>query len=66
MNVTVNGETTHLADGVTLADVVAERLRTDKGVAAAVDGEIAPKATWAAVVLRDGQAIELLTAVQGG
>jgi len=66
MNVTVNGETAELADGLTLADLVAARLRSDKGVAAAVDGEVAPKATWPAVVIRDGQAIELLTAVQGG
>ncbi|HEY1486860.1 MAG TPA: sulfur carrier protein ThiS [Micromonosporaceae bacterium] len=66
MQVTVNGEATELADGVTLADVVATRLRTDKGVAAAVDGEVAPKTTWSGLVLMDGQAIELLTAVQGG
>jgi sulfur carrier protein len=66
MNVTLNGEVTSLADGATLADVVAARLRTDKGVAAAVDGEVAPKTTWSQLVLRDGQAIELLTAVQGG
>ena len=66
MNVTVNGEHADLADGITLADVVAARLSSDRGVAAAVDGEVAPKGTWSAVVLRDGQAIELLTAVQGG
>jgi sulfur carrier protein len=66
MNVTVNGEAAQLADGITLADVVAERLRSDKGVAAAVDGEVAPRGTWSTVVLQDGQAIELLTAVQGG
>lgn len=66
MKVTVNGEATELADGVTLADVVASRLRTDKGVAAAIDGEVAPKATWSEHVIVDGQAIELLTAVQGG
>ena len=66
MNVTVNGEGAILAEGVTLADVVAARLKTDKGVAAAVDGEVAPKATWSAFVLRDGATIELLTAVQGG
>ena len=34
MNVTVNGEDAILVEGVTLADVVAARLKTDKGVAA--------------------------------
>lgn len=66
MNVTLNGEATAFDEGATLADVVAATLRTDKGVAAAVDGEVAPKTTWSQLVLQDGQAIELLTAVQGG
>ena len=66
MNVTINGDRHEFADGATLADLVAAHLATDKGVAAAVDGEVAPRTTWATVVLRDGQAIELLTAVQGG
>ncbi|HEY2793489.1 MAG TPA: sulfur carrier protein ThiS [Micromonosporaceae bacterium] len=66
MQLTVNGEVTEVRDGATLADLVASRLRSDKGVAAAIDGEVAPKTTWPAVVLADGQAVELLTAVQGG
>lgn len=66
MNLTINGETEQLDDGLTLAQLVAGRLRTDKGVAAAVDGAVAPRSTWSETVLRDGQAVELLTAVQGG
>jgi sulfur carrier protein len=66
MILTVNGERAELDDGTTLADLVSARLNTDRGVAAAVDGSVAPKRTWPDVVLRDGQAVELLTAVQGG
>jgi sulfur carrier protein len=66
MNITVNGEAQELADGLSLAQLVAERLRSDRGVAAAVDGEVTPKSAWPDVILRDGQAVELLTAVQGG
>jgi sulfur carrier protein len=66
MNVTVNGEPQALGDGATLAELVAARLPTAKGVAAAVDGTVAPRTSWADVVLRDGQAVELLTATQGG
>jgi sulfur carrier protein len=66
MNVTINGEPEVLIDGATLAELVAVKLRSDKGVAAAVDGEVAPRGTWSGVVLRDGQTVELLTAVQGG
>ena len=66
MNVTVNGEPVRIDEGTTLAALVAARLRSDRGVAAAVDGEVTPRGGWAGRVLRDGQAIELLTAVQGG
>jgi sulfur carrier protein len=66
MNITVNGEVQALADGLTLAQLVTQRLPSAKGVAAAVDGTVAPRAGWADVVLRDGQSVELLTAVQGG
>jgi len=66
MRVTVNGEPREFDEGATLAEVVAAHLPTDKGVAAAIDGEVAPRGTWPTVALRDGQTIELLTAVQGG
>jgi sulfur carrier protein len=66
MNITVNGETQAVPDGVTLAELVVARLPSDRGVAAAVDGTVAPRAGWAGFVLREGQAVELLTAVQGG
>jgi sulfur carrier protein len=66
MHVIINGERHEVAEGATLADVVAAHLPSDRGVAAAVDGEVAPRATWPAVALSDGQAVELLTAVQGG
>jgi sulfur carrier protein len=66
MKLKVNGDTEEWADGMTLADLVARRLRSDRGVAAAVDGAVAPRSGWADVVLHDGQTIELLTAVQGG
>ena len=66
MKITVNGEALALADGATLAELVAQRLPSSKGVAAAVDGTVAPRTGWAGFVLRDGQAVELLTAVQGG
>jgi sulfur carrier protein len=66
MKVLINGEPQELRDGTTLAALIAERLPSDRGVAAAIDGEVAPRATWPTVILHDGQAIELLTAVQGG
>ena len=49
MNITVNGEPQALGDGATLAELVAARLPTAKGVAAAVDGTVAPRTSWADV-----------------
>jgi sulfur carrier protein len=66
MRLLVNGEAEEWADELTLAQLVATRMSSDRGVAAAVDGAVAPRSTWAQLVLHDGQAVELLTAVQGG
>ena len=66
MKLTINGDAEEWADGLTLAELVAQRMRSDRGVAAAVDGAVAPRSAWADVVLHDGQTVELLTAVQGG
>jgi sulfur carrier protein len=66
MRITVNGEVEEWADGVTLAELIARRMVSDRGVAAAVDGAVAPRSSWANAVLHHGQTVELLTAVQGG
>ena len=66
MKLTVNGVAEEWADGITIAQLVTARLGSEKGVAAAVDGAVAPRSTWPAQVLHEGQVIELLTAVQGG
>jgi sulfur carrier protein len=66
MRLTVNGQPVELPDGATLADLVGGWLPSDRGVAAAVDGTVVPRGTWPRVALSQGQAVELLTAVQGG
>jgi sulfur carrier protein len=62
----VNGEPEQWADDLTLAQLVVNRMRSDKGVAAAVDGVVVLRSAWTQYPLHDGQAVELLTAVQGG
>jgi sulfur carrier protein len=66
MTLTVNGEPVDLAEGTTLQELVDSRLASTRGVAAAVDGSVVTRGAWATFTLRAGQAIELLTAVQGG
>lgn len=68
MRVALNGDAVELPEEASLADAVAaagadpER----RGVAAALDGEVVPKAQWAACTLREGQDVEVVRAVQGG
>lgn len=66
MTIIVNGEAREVDPGTTLADLVGTVSRTGKGVAAAVDGAVAPRSTWTELMLTEGVTVELLTAVQGG
>jgi thiazole synthase len=68
LTVHVNGERRELDDGATVATVVAalgaERAR--RGVAVAVEAEVVPRALWGRRELREGDRVEVLTAIQGG
>jgi sulfur carrier protein len=39
---------------------------TTRGSAVVVDGAVVPRGDWQTFALRDGQEVELITAVQGG
>ena len=66
MNVQLNGKPRDLAANTTLADLLHELRGSTRGSAAVVDGEVVPRAEWPTYQIRDGQVIELITAVQGG
>ena len=64
--ISVNGEPRELPAASALADVVATVTPSPIGVAVAVNGEVVPRSTWPDTVVRDGDAVEVVTAVQGG
>ena len=66
VQVKLNGEPRELPDGSTIAQAVAELTAAPTGVAAAVNGDVVPRGSWVATVLRDGDRVEVVTAVQGG
>ncbi|CRK61240.1 Sulfur carrier protein ThiS @ Opine oxidase subunit C [Alloactinosynnema sp. L-07] len=66
MRIEVNGEPREVADGTTVADVLAALGLPANGIAVAVDGEVVPRADHARTTVTDGAAVEILTAVQGG
>ena len=66
MTLTVNGDPREVPPGATLADLVTQLVRSERGVAAAVDGEVVPRRAWPDTPLADGAVVEVVTAVQGG
>jgi sulfur carrier protein len=66
VQVRLNGQARELPEGTTMAQAVAELTPAPAGVAAAVNGDVVPRGAWAATLLRDGDQIEVVTAVQGG
>jgi sulfur carrier protein len=64
--VRLNGEPRELPEGTALEQAVAELTPLRTGVAAAVNGDVVPRGSWTATLLRDGDQVEVVTAVQGG
>ncbi|MFI5027671.1 MAG: sulfur carrier protein ThiS [Solirubrobacterales bacterium] len=70
MRISLNGEPRELPAGASLADAVRVKLGGEldspRGVAVALDGEVVPRAEWAATALEEGRRVEVLAAIQGG
>jgi sulfur carrier protein len=68
LTVSVNGQSRELDEGATVATVVAAlgAERSRRGVAVAVEAEVVPRAQWERRELREGERVEVLTAIQGG
>jgi len=68
MRIELNGKPRELPDGASLADAVAASGAGDeaRGVAVALDGEVAPRGEWASTALAEGNKVEVLAAIQGG
>jgi sulfur carrier protein len=65
---TLNGTDRELADGTTVADLIASLGHDPSGggVAAAINGEVVPRASWGTTIVSDGDRVEVLTAIGGG
>ncbi|KAB1988015.1 sulfur carrier protein ThiS [Streptomyces triticiradicis] len=66
MNIVVNGERRRIAAGTALDALVAALTPAPSGVAAALNETVVPRARWSSTPLREGDRVEVLTAVQGG
>jgi sulfur carrier protein len=66
IHVQVNGIQRQLPEGADVAELVADLGGGPRGVAVALNGAVVPRAAWPSTVLRAGDRVEVLTAVQGG
>jgi sulfur carrier protein len=66
MRMTINGAERDVADGATIATLLAELdLRRD-GIAVALNDDVVPRTDHSARTLHDGDRIEIIVAVAGG
>lgn len=66
LRVAVNGQPRSVRQGMTVEELVASVTSLGSGVAAAVNGTVLPRGAWGKTAVRDGDRIEVVTAVQGG
>ena len=68
MRIELNGEPREPPQGATLdaAVRVSGAGAGGRGIAVALDGEVVPRSEWERTPLREGQAVEVLAAIQGG
>src|SRR3954471_7403545 len=68
MRIELNGQAHELPEHATLDTAVRASGAGEggRGVAVALDGEVVPRGEWERTPLREGQAVEVLAAIQGG
>ena len=68
MRVTINSELKDIEHVETLAALLGlfGVSSETRGVAVALNGEVVPKSAWASARVREGDAVEVIHAVQGG
>ena len=68
MVIVMNGKKLDVSEGATLVALLRENhiAETTQGVAVAVNATVVPRREWSQVHLHDGDAVEVIHAVQGG
>ncbi|MCF2668187.1 sulfur carrier protein ThiS [Faecalicatena contorta] len=64
--ITVNGQAVSLEKPITVAEYLAQNQYRIERIAVEMNGEILPKKNYAAVTLKDGDKLEVVSFVGGG
>lgn len=66
MKLTVNGRPTEVADGITIAELLARDKMEHMRLAVEVNGEVVPRQNFSKVRLNENDSLEVVTLVGGG
>ncbi|MBI2468390.1 MAG: sulfur carrier protein ThiS [Candidatus Rokubacteria bacterium] len=66
MRVIVNGQPMEIREGLTLADLLGQLGVRREYTAVALNREVAPRTSYAATVLQDGDRVEIVHPMAGG
>lgn len=66
MNVLINGVATELAEGITLAEMLAEKTSRNSEVAVAINQQIICQTAFAETILHEGDNVLIFGAAKGG
>ena len=66
MNITVNGKSMEIADGVSVDGLLAHLGVKREHTAVAVNRDVTPKSAYAATLLADGDRVEIVRPMGGG
>jgi sulfur carrier protein len=65
-SITLNGQPADAGACTTVSSLVASLGHDGRGIAVAVNEAVVPRSEWPDTPVRDGDAVEILTAAQGG
>lgn len=66
MQIILNGAVHELARETWLAELVRQVSNRDSGIAVAVNSAVIPRSCWADTAVKEGDRVDVVTAVQGG
>jgi sulfur carrier protein len=66
MQITLNGQPQRATDDISLTELVDQISDRTSGIAVALNSEVVPRSSWPDTTVRDGDRVDVVTAVQGG
>jgi sulfur carrier protein len=66
MQITLNGQPQQATDDISLTELIGQVSDRTSGIAVALNSDVVPRSSWPDTTVRDGDRVDVVTAVQGG